>query len=137
MARINRKNYNTAGYSGFENSFAKVWHVNQGLEVLGTGLIDVGDTEATVNATVGRVEIGDEFTGAGLIKTYTILNSFVTENSIIQVSAYARLDDPAQLSVAVKQTPSNGEFIVAVVFTDPSETYTLIGVNIIFKVYNP
>jgi hypothetical protein len=33
MANINRKNYNAAGKSGFENSPAKVWHVN---ELVGT-----------------------------------------------------------------------------------------------------
>lgn len=29
MENINKKNYNTAGKTGFENSPAKVWHVNE------------------------------------------------------------------------------------------------------------
>jgi hypothetical protein len=138
MGKINRKNYNAQGRSAFENGNAKVWHVNQALQTFGSVVQDALEDEVTINATVGAIIQDQTFdiggSGAGVSNSFTVYNSEVKANSIIMVSAYARLTDNDVFTVTVRpDSIEDGVFRIDQSYV--GDISASVSVTIVFQIY--
>ena len=138
MAKINKRNYNATGKSDFENSPAKVWHVNNALNTFNKVVweldaVDLVTYGITNNATVGTISIPDV---SGKLE-FEVRNSFVKTTSIIMVSAYIRFNNNNEgVSIAIKDgTIEDGAFVLT--YSLFPNTFTAANLTIVFQIFNP